>query len=44
MLELETISITGMHHDGSLLWIAAPEERLVATWRASTGEMAERLT
>src|SRR3989304_3174412 len=44
MLELETISITGMHHDGSLLWIAAPEERLVAPWRGSTGEMAERLT
>lgn len=44
MLELETISISGMHYDGSLLWIAAPGERLIATWRASTGDMAERLT
>lgn len=43
MLEPNTISIAGMHHDGSLLWIAAPEERLVATWDARTGQAEKRL-
>jgi len=43
MLELQNISIAGMHHDGSLLWVAAPEERLVAGWDARTGQAEKRL-
>ncbi len=43
MLELINISIAGMHHDGSLLWVAAPDERLVATYRISTGETEKKL-
>lgn len=42
-VQLEDISIAGMHHDGSLLWIAAPEERLVAVWNSRTGEVEKRL-
>ena len=43
MLELINISIAGMHCDGSLLWIAAPDERLVATYRISTRETEKKL-
>lgn len=44
MLELQNISIAGMHCAGDLLWIAAPEERLVATYHTPTGESEKRLT
>ncbi len=44
MLQLQDISIAGMHCDGDPLWLAAPEERLVATYHTSTGETKERLT
>lgn len=44
MLELEAISIAGMHCDGNFLWIAAPGERLVATFHTTTGETEKRLT
>ncbi len=44
MLQLQDISIAGMHCDGDLLWIAAPEERLVATYHTSTGKTEKRLT
>lgn len=44
MLELQNISIAGMHHDGELLWIAAPEGRFVATYDPATGRAEKRLT
>lgn len=44
MTELQHISIAGMHWDGSLLWVAAPEERLVATYHTSTEKTEKRLT
>ena len=44
MLELKNISIAGMHSDGDLLWIAAPEERFVATYDTSTGKTEKKLT
>jgi hypothetical protein len=44
MLELQNISIAGMNFDGDLLWIAAPEERLVATYNPSTGKAEQKLT
>jgi streptogramin lyase len=44
MVEVKKISIAGMHCDGDLLWIAAPDERLVATHKPTTGETAERFT
>ena len=43
MLELKTISIAGMHCEGNLLWIASPDDRLVATYRLPTGETEKRL-
>lgn len=43
MLELQDISIGGMQYDGGLLWIAAPEERLVATYDPSTGATEKKL-
>ena len=44
MPELRNISIAGMKCDGDLLWIAAPEERLVATYNPSTGKAEKKLT
>jgi len=43
MLELHDLSITGMHHDGSILWMAAPEERLVAAYDTKTEGVTKRL-
>ncbi len=43
MPEIKNFSIAGMHHDGSCLWIAAPEERLVAVWNLRKGEAEKRL-
>lgn len=44
MLELQSIYLAGMHWDGKLLWIAAPEERLAATYHTSTEKTEKRLT
>lgn len=44
MSELKNITIAGMHCDGQLLWIAAPEERIVATYHAATGVTEKKLT
>ncbi|MBI1993220.1 MAG: hypothetical protein HYS67_02145 [Deltaproteobacteria bacterium] len=43
MLEIKNFSIAGMHYDRSLLWVAAPEERLVAAWNTKTGEVEKTL-
>jgi len=43
MLEIKNFSIAGMHHDGCLLWLAAPEERLVAGWDAGTGQAEKKI-
>ena len=43
MLEIKNFSLAGMHHDGCLLWLAAPEERLVAGWDAGTGQAEKKL-
>ncbi|SRR5712692_6152413 len=43
MLKLENISISGMSWDGNCLWIAAPEERLVATYNPLTRKAEEKL-
>lgn len=44
MLELEAISIAGMHCDGGLLWIAVPKEHLVATHDPDSGKTEVKLT
>ncbi len=44
MLDLQNTSIAGMQIDQGLLWLAAPEERLVATYNLSTGFVEEKLT
>lgn len=44
MLELQNISIAGMNFGRDLLWLAAPEERLVATYHPSTGKAEKKLT
>ena len=44
MLDLRKIFIAGMKWSRGLLWVAAPEERLVATYDLSTGETERRLS
>lgn len=44
MLDLQNIVIAGMHCEGNFLWIAAPEERLVATYRVPTEETEEKFS
>ncbi len=44
MPKLQNISIAGMNFDRDLLWIAAPGERLVATYNPSTGKAEKKLT
>lgn len=44
MLELQTISIAGMHWVDGLLWVAAPEERLIAVYDTASGETERKLT
>ena len=43
MLDLQNIVIAGMHCGESLLWIAAPDERLVATYHMCTVETEKKL-
>jgi hypothetical protein len=43
MLELKNIAVAGMHCDGDLLWLAAPEQRLVATYHPASGKTEKRL-
>lgn len=43
-LELSEISVSGMKHDGRLLWLAVPKERLVAVHDPATGKTQARLT
>ena len=42
-LELDEIAVAGMHHDGTLLWLAVPEHRLVATHDPATGRTETKL-
>ncbi len=44
MLELQNTAIAGMNYDRDLLWLAVPEERLVATYSPSTGKAEEKIT
>jgi hypothetical protein len=44
MLDLQAYSITGLDFEGDLLWAAAPEERLVATYDPATGKTEQILT
>ncbi|TAJ79125.1 hypothetical protein EPO44_19575 [bacterium] len=44
MLQLQDITIAGMHCDGDILWLAAPYERLVATYHPSTGKTEKKIT
>jgi hypothetical protein len=44
MLELSDISVTGMKHDGRLLWLAVPERRLIATYDPATEKTEAKLT
>ncbi len=43
MLELQNLSIAGINWDGVLLWIAVPEERLVATYCPATRTAEKKL-
>ncbi|MBI2360578.1 MAG: hypothetical protein HYV04_17020 [Deltaproteobacteria bacterium] len=43
VLEATELAIAGMSYDRGLLWLATPEDRLVATYDPVTGTMAERL-
>ena len=43
MLELKSISIAGMKHDGSVLWLAAPKHRLVAAHHPASGKTETKL-
>lgn len=44
MVELQNISIAGMHCEGAILWLAAPDERLVAAYHLATWKTEERVT
>lgn len=44
MVEPKDISVSGMHWDRDLLWIAAPEEHLAATYDPGTKKIEKRLT
>jgi len=43
MPELQNLSIAGMKYDEALLWVAAPEERLVATYDPVTRKAQKKL-
>jgi hypothetical protein len=43
-LELSEISVAGMKHDGKLLWLAAPQQRQVATYDPASGKTETKLT
>ncbi len=43
-LELSDISVSGLHHDGRLLWLAVPDRRLVATYDPATQRVEAKLT
>ncbi|HEY1265741.1 MAG TPA: hypothetical protein VGH16_00695 [Candidatus Binatia bacterium] len=43
-MDLESLAIGGMAHDGRLLWLAAPEERLVAAHDPESGKTEARLS
>jgi streptogramin lyase len=43
MTELQQLFIGGMTWSGSLLWVAAPEERLVAAYDPATGRVEEKV-
>ena len=43
MIDLQNISIAGMKHDGSVLWLAAPKSRLVATHDPANGKTEAKL-
>jgi hypothetical protein len=41
--DLSQIAVAGMQHDGKLLWLAAPQHRLVATYDPQTAGTETRL-
>ena len=43
MLDLQNLSIAGMKWSEDLLWIAAPEERLVASYDPASGKAEKRV-
>ena len=43
-MEVENLAIGGMAHDGRLLWLAAPDERLVAAHDPDSGKTEARLS
>ena len=44
MVNLKEIAVSGMSCDRTLLWLAAPEERLVIAYDPSSGRLEEKLT
>ena len=43
-MELNKISVSGMHFDRALLWLAVPDERVVATFDPSAGRLEKQFT
>ena len=43
-LKLAEITVAGMQHDGHLLWLAVPKDRLVATHHPASGRTEAKLT
>jgi len=44
MIDLRTVSISGLKWDKDLLWVAAPEEHLVVTYNPATSKTDQKLT